>query len=142
MKQSKGFRQCKVSSLNHYGSTEANFEDWIRQCFLLIFVNEGILDFRLKWRGPYCPSSTNSDFMVQMRSMRTVMSMLVRATRDGHPMCQSRACCKDIIEGRLQLITEKKLMKLLWCSLLSKSDWIDQYSPAFPDHIDQYGPVC
>ena len=55
-------------------------------------------------------------------------------------MGQSRACCKDIIVGSLQFITEdkKKLMKSLWYSLLNKQE----YGLAFPDHIDQYGPVC
>ena len=58
---------------------------------------------------------------------------MVRATRDEHPMCQSRACCKDIIVGSLQFIIEntaKKLMKSLCYSLLSKPDCIDQYGPA------------
>ena len=32
------------------------------------WTDEGILDFRLKWRGPYCPLSTNIDFMVRMRT--------------------------------------------------------------------------
>ena len=55
---------------------------------------------------------------------------MVRATRDEHPMCQSRACCKDIIVGSLQFIREKLVKSLLY-SLFSK-----------PDCIDQYGPVC
>ena len=67
---------------------------------------------------------------------------MVRATRDEHPGCQRLACCKDIIVGSLQFITEKKLVKLLLYSLLSKPDCIDQYGPVFPDHIDQYGPAC
>ena len=58
---------------------------------------------------------------------------MVRATSAEHPMCQSRACCKDIIVGSLQFITEymkKKLVKSLCYSLLNKPDRIDEYSLA------------
>ena len=33
---------------------------------------------------------------------------MVRATSAEHPMCQSRACCKDIIVGSQQFTTELK----------------------------------
>ena len=44
-----------------------------------------------------------------------------------NPMCQSRACCKEIIVGSLQFITEdmKKLVKSLCYSLLNKPDRIE-----------------
>ena len=32
---------------------------------------------------------------------------MVRATRAEHPMCQSRACCKDIIVGKQQFIPSR-----------------------------------
>ena len=56
---------------------------------------------------------------------------MVQATSADHPMCQSRACCKDIIVGSLQFTTEdpKKTREIALLQLI-------------PDHFDQYGPVC
>ena len=62
-------------------------------------ADEGILDFRLEWRGPYCPTSTNIYFMVRMRSMKIVNSMLVR----GEQYCPSH-------ESRISNVPESGLL--------------------------------
>ena len=48
---------------------------------------------------------------------------MVRATRAEHPMCQSRACCKDIIVGSLQFITEdmKKTREIAVLQLIKQT---------------------
>ena len=65
--------------------------------------------------------ANNNDALQQDR--RGHIGFSVRATSAEHSMCQSRACCKDIIVGSLQFITEdmKKTREIAVLQLIKQT---------------------